>query len=518
MANFEVIPTYTVTVGVNDADGGYVTDEDNNSVDGTTITGLLEGETVVLTAVKYDDYNFTGWTVTDGVTYTTDGNDITITIGKSDVTVMANFEEEDKNTLSVVVTPANSGTVYMDGIEMTVPAELNEGDVVILTAFPAENYEVEGMTVTAGDGTIEETADGWRFTMGTESSVVTATFKRVHVHTWSAWDYEWAGDYSTCTATRVCEDNAEHTETVSGTVTSTTTPATCEEAGVIVYTATFEGEGLETQVFPVEIPALGHDWGEPTYEWSKDHTTCTAKRVCKRDASHVEEETGTATVATEGGVTVYTVTYENEAFETQTYRPHLDITMSEYGFLSLYADKAYVVPSDLTAIIYTGISGRVLTYQQLTVIPAYTGVVFWGRANRTYSLAETTTTDDYSSVNMLSGTLTETVIPNDGNVHYILTRLEGTNQGGLYWPYGTVNGVGAFTNHKGKAYLTIPASAGFAPRYFTLQGRACEEGTAVDETEADGDGKYYDILGREVREPQPQQIYIHNGKKVLYGE
>ena len=86
------------------------------------------------------------------------------------------------------------------------------------------------------------------------------------------------------------------------------------------------------------------------------------------------------------------------------------------------------------------------------------------------------------------------------------------------WPLGTDKGVGEFTTRGGKAYLEIPVALGVAPRYYTMRGEACDEVTAVDETQVNGDGKYYDILGREVREPQPQQIYIHNGQKILYGE
>ena len=34
-----------------------------------------------------------------------------------------------------------------------------------------------------------------------------------------------------------------------------------------------------------------HEWNEPTYLWSKDSTKVTAKRICKLDSSHFEEET-----------------------------------------------------------------------------------------------------------------------------------------------------------------------------------------------------------------------------------
>ena len=45
----------------------------------------------------------------------------------------------------------------------------------------------------------------------------------------------------------------------------------------------------------VKLPPLGHEYGEPTYEWSEDHTSVTATRVCLHDASHVETETVNAT-------------------------------------------------------------------------------------------------------------------------------------------------------------------------------------------------------------------------------
>lgn len=31
----------------------------------------------------------------------------------------------------------------------------------------------------------------------------------------------------------------------------------------------------------IVIKASGHDYGDPVYTWSKDHTTCTATIICK---------------------------------------------------------------------------------------------------------------------------------------------------------------------------------------------------------------------------------------------
>ena len=38
------------------------------------------------------------------------------------------------------------------------------------------------------------------------------------------------------------------------------------------------------------VPALGHEWGKPSYEWSADNKTVTATASCTRDESHVRTE------------------------------------------------------------------------------------------------------------------------------------------------------------------------------------------------------------------------------------
>lgn len=107
----------------------------------------------------------------------------------------------------------------------------------------------------------------------------------------------------------------------------------CTEKGERTYTATFTHECFEPQTKTEALDPIGHDWGEPEYTWSKQDGEwfCTAKRVCKRDASHVEEETvkaaykvtTPATTEKEGEGT-YTATFENEAFETQTKTESID--------------------------------------------------------------------------------------------------------------------------------------------------------------------------------------------------
>lgn len=107
----------------------------------------------------------------------------------------------------------------------------------------------------------------------------------------------------------------------------------CTEKGERTYTATFKHKCFEPQTMTKSLDPIGHDWGKPKYSWTKQDGEwfCTAKRTCKRDASHVEEETvkaaykvtTPATTEKEGEGT-YTATFENEAFETQTKTESID--------------------------------------------------------------------------------------------------------------------------------------------------------------------------------------------------
>ncbi len=108
-----------------------------------------------------------------------------------------------------------------------------------------------------------------------------------------------------------------------GLVHDNVTEPTCTESG--------KTEGLHCskcgKVFVAQTitAALGHSYGAPTYSWSANGKSCTAKTICSRNSSHVVTQTGTitsavATAATcEGkGTTTYTAKFTNSNFTTQT--------------------------------------------------------------------------------------------------------------------------------------------------------------------------------------------------------
>ena len=81
-------------------------------------------------------------------------------------------------------------------------------------------------------------------------------------HVWGEPEWNWSEDGTSCTVTFTCKNNPEHKETPEADVTSEVkTPATCTEAGVTTYTATFEFNGKTyTDTKDVaDLAATGHE-------------------------------------------------------------------------------------------------------------------------------------------------------------------------------------------------------------------------------------------------------------------
>ena len=117
-------------------------------------------------------------------------------------------------------------------------------------------------------------------------------------HTWGTATYAWTQTETgyTCTAKRVCENDAAHveSETVTGDYSVITEP-TCLAAGLGRYQVSFKADWAKDASKDVSIPALGHDWGKWTSNGDGTHT-----HVCKRDKTHTE------TVSCSGGTATCT--------------------------------------------------------------------------------------------------------------------------------------------------------------------------------------------------------------------
>ena len=312
-----------------------------------TAAGLIEGNNIL----KFTANGKTAYQVVRAakVTYTVTND----TRGGSTAYVGDNVSIVFKGLYQPV---AKFSGIYNPGF-MTghqVAYELPEGVTLVKASGGQYNFiSTNKYTITSSaEGTTTLTGGNVKFTvMGTDapngghriltdngvganfSAVQTAHIRNVMpdisidwqvYHNWSI-DYEWSSDNKTCTATRTCSEHESETvtETVN-TVYSVVKAAACEAKGEGKYVATFTNAAFEEQEKTVEIPATDHDWAEPTYEWSSDNKTCTAKRLCKNDQSHIESETVNsvysvikAAACEAKGEGKYVATFTNAAFEEQ---------------------------------------------------------------------------------------------------------------------------------------------------------------------------------------------------------
>ena len=86
------------------------------------------------------------------------------------------------------------------------------------------------------------------------------------------------------------------------------------------------------------VIAGGHTWGSPSYSWSDDGKTCTGKRVCTRNSTHIETVNATVTSAVKTaatcktkGTTRYTASFSNSAYTTQT-KDIQDIPLAAHSY------------------------------------------------------------------------------------------------------------------------------------------------------------------------------------------
>ena len=285
----------------------------------------------------------------------------------------------------------------------------------------------------------------------------------VFEHSYREPVYTWSENNSTCMATKTClECHDVVTETAD--VSTKTTDATCTNEGLNTYTATFKNSDFETQTKTSKISALGHKYGIPTYTWSGDGQTCTAKRVCANNGTHIETENGTITnkvktpaTYTTKGTTTYTATFKNTAFKAQTKDiqniPVLEkltgslVLSATSGTISYPAAGSFTVTSNKSNGTLSvkssdpNVATAALDGNTVTVTPGTTA----GSAIITVTSAATTSYKAASAtynVTVKSGTLPITAKAYsgtyDGNTHSASVT---SSVSGVTFKYGTVKGT-----------------------------------------------------------------------------
>ncbi len=194
-------------------------------------------------------------------------------------------------------------------------------------------------------------------------------------HAWGDPVYTWNNENTQVTATRICGNDATHTEKETVKATAQVTKAAgCESKGETSYTgAAFENKAFAVQTKTLEnVDALGHDWGETTYTWNNDNTKVTATRVCKRDATHQETEEATVTSAVtitptcegKGERTFTGAAYKNEAFIAQTKKTEIDPISHAWG------EPVYTWNDDNTQVTATRTCGNDATHKETETVKA----------------------------------------------------------------------------------------------------------------------------------------------------
>ena len=194
------------------------------------------------------------------------------------------------------------------------------------------------------------------------------------VHDWGEATYTWSSDNKTVTASHTCQNaDCSETETETGNVTSKVTKQpTCSAQGQATYTASFKKDGFETQTKTVEIAIdpNAHEWGSPTYAWSADNKTVTAKRTCKHNAAHVQTEKSTVTqevtkqpTCIAKGQITYTVSFENAAFKTQTKTMALDVDPQKHA----WGSPTYTWSKDNSTVVAVRKCANNATHMQVEV-------------------------------------------------------------------------------------------------------------------------------------------------------
>ena len=106
---------------------------------------------------------------------------------------------------------------------------------------------------------------------------------------------------------------------------------TCTERGYTLHTCTGCGDSYKDTY----VSALGHSYGEPSWDWSEDYTNATATFTCTNDSEHVDTLTATITdevttpvTCTTDGEKDYTATV---TFNNQTYTDVKTVTVEKTG-------------------------------------------------------------------------------------------------------------------------------------------------------------------------------------------
>ena len=219
-----------------------VNESENGSVEASQTKGKM-GDVISLTVNPDEGYELETLTVMAGNEQVIVGNN-QFTMPASDVTVTATFK---KSTYTITVAETENGDVEASAETAQM------GDVITLTITPDAGYELDAITVMAGETPV--TVGNNQFTMPASNVTVTVTFKAIGYNI----------------TPEACENGSvtadKETATIGTTVTLTATPAEGYEVDKYYYKVGETQTVLEGNTF--EMPAsdviVGATFKKSTY-------------------------------------------------------------------------------------------------------------------------------------------------------------------------------------------------------------------------------------------------------------
>ena len=167
-------------------------------------------------------------------------------------------------------------------------------------------------------------------------------------------------------------------------------------------------------------PEHVHNYGEATYTWSDDHSTCTATRICLDDETHIETETVTTVFShTDAdceidGKTTYTATFENEAFKTQEYT----VVIEHYGH-SWEDEITYTWADDYSTCTASRVCKNDPSHIETETVEATSEVIFEATEEYDGSISyEAEFTNEAFGVRYASKTIPQ--LPTLGKIEFVL--------------------------------------------------------------------------------------------------
>lgn len=286
--------------------------------------------------------------------------------------------------------------------------------------------------------------------------------------------------------------------------TVTITPSTSNWEGAVM-TTTYEVNYLSVPGAEQQDPVVVKRSNNPITVALKNLGKVTVTASC---VSSAWTESTQAGIVIENATDVATITMDNEYM---TYMPTKNITLGDSGleaFIITSATASQAAKGD--GITSVDINGTSLQLKSLAIIPAGTPVLLKGEAGKQYTLDGKAKTADNPEGNLLQQTTTfKTLSADEAKTTYLLAGAKG-KQG--FWQAAQGDELTG-----GTIFLQLNADQAAA----IGEGFLIDEGlpTAIKTVSrqlTDTDAVIYNMQGMRVSTMERGQIYIVNGKKVVF--